>query len=489
MTTAQTRSEPTDGGVAERGFTPMLWLALALGVVLRLVSLDDFPPPMLDEGGWPYSAREWAMYGRMTFDFHTTPGYHVVLGAVFDLFGATMLTARVFSAWLAVLSLALFWWVVRRISADATVAAWSTVLWATCFPAIDIGRRALIEPIQMVAILLVVAALSATRRRAAIVGGALATASLVLIKANAIVLLPAFALALWWDRSAALRTERLAKIGGMALGIALAGAVFLLLYRADPATFTAGWSPTLTKSFLASGAPVLRLGRFVIDPQLIQSGLDFIAAQTPFLFVLGLIGAARAVRDRDATIGGFWTLLLLPFLLLQVLQSPQYFSVLYPAFAIGSAALLVAAARATPGRLAWPVLALWVVVADGLGRSTAAMLFLGRPDRSTVTWLRDRIPAGERVMAAPFVLMQLAEPTVSMFRLPDPPFVPIPDRLREHDVRWIVIDEPEWRTRLARAGIDSAALADTLRPCCSLVHANGYAWIYRVNPTPPRPTP
>jgi len=489
LTTVQAPTERTGASAADRGFTPLLCVALAVGVVLRLASLDEFPPPVLDEGGWPYSVREWAIYGRMTFDFHTTPGYHVVLGAVFDLFGATMLTARVFSACLATLSLVLFWWVVRRISADGTVAAWATVLWATCFPAIDIGRRALIEPIQMVAILLVVSALSTTHRLRAVAGVAVATAALVLIKANAIVLLPAFALALWWDRSAALRAERLWKLGGMALGVALAGAVFLLLQRVDPATFAAGWSPTLNKAFLTSDTPVLRLGRFVIDPQLIQSGLDFVAAQTPFLFVLGVIGAVRAVRDREATIGGFWTLLLLPFLLLQVVQSPQYFSVLYPAFALGSAALLVAATRATSGRLAWPVLALWIVIADGLGRSTAAMLFLDRPDRSTVAWLRERIPAGERVMAAPFVLMQLEEPTVSMFRLPGPPFVPTPDRLREHDARWIVIDEPEWRARLSRAGIDSAAVADTLRHCCTLVHADGYAWVYRVDPTPSRPIP
>ncbi len=465
------------------GFTPLLWVALVIGVALRVISLDSFPPPMLDEGGWPLSVREWATEGLVTYDFHTAPGYHVILGAIFELAEPTLIVARRFSALLSVVTLGLFWWTARRLVDSPRTAAWATVLWATCFPAIDIGRRALIEPIQMLWLIGLLAALTMTGAWAGPVI-ALLTAGLLLTKANAIALLPVFAVAVWWDSHPAVAARTKQKWAGLGAGLAVAALGFVLLYLSDPGEFARGWGPTMEKPSLASAAPLLRAGRFVLDPVLILDGIDFLATQTPFLLVLGSIGALRAVREREQLAAAGWLLVFLPFLLVQVLQSPQYFSVLYPAMALCAATLLTSALRSEPRVLAWPTLALALTVGDGLGRSAGAMLTVHRVDAASVAWLRENVPRDDRVIGAPFLLMQLESTPSSLFRLGDLPWVPTPARVAQAGAQWVVIDRDEWRPRLEERGFDSTAVADTLRDCCALVHSDAYVWVYRVRPTP-----
>jgi 4-amino-4-deoxy-L-arabinose transferase-like glycosyltransferase len=370
------------------------------------------------------------------------------------------------------------WWIARRLTEPRT-AAWATVLWASCFPAIDIARRSLIEPIQMVWLLGLLAAITLTGpATGALV--AVATAGLLLTKANAIVLLPAFALALWWDRAPLLHERRVQKLLAIGIGVVLAGLGFLLLYLTDPPTFVKGWEAILRKPALSSESPVIRIGRFVLDPALALSGVNFVATQTPFLMAFGVVGALRALRDREVVAAGAWVMLLFPFLLLQVLQTPQYFSLLYPAMALAAATLLADADRTARRRAGWPALALALMITDGLVRTTGAMLTVRRTDLATIDWLREQVAPGERVLSVPVLLMQLPARGTSMFELGGPGYVPTPALITRHDARWVVVDRDDWQVRLGRAGLDSAAIADTLRPCCELAHADGYAWTYRV---------
>ena len=465
------------------GFSSLLWIALAVSVGLRVIGLDAAPRPSFDEGGWPLSVRQWALDGLITYDFHTAPGYHLVLGAVFKLAPPTMLTARIFSALIGLAALPLFWWIARRLSDDARVAAWATVILASANPAIDIARRALIEPIQMLWLLGVVGALTLAGPGTGTLV-ALLTAGLLLTKANAVVLLPVFAFSLWWDQNGLLRVRRTQKVGGLAVGVALAGLVFLMLYRLDPATFVHGWGSTMLKEFQPTLSPIVRAGRFVVDPRLALEGVKFLAAESPFLFAFGVVGAARTLRERRLTIAGGWILVLLPFLLLQVVQSPQYFSVLYPALALCAAALLVSAERLESRRPGWAAIAVVVMVVEGLARTSGALLSTQRPDRPTVEFLRERVADSERVLAAPFVLMQLRGPGTSLFELGPEALVPTAAAVERLQANWIVLDRGEWQERLRWIGIDSSTVADSLRDCCDLVHGDSHAWIYRKRAAP-----
>lgn len=453
------------------GFSPLLWIALAVAVGLRVIGLDAAPLPSFDEGGWPLSVRQWALDGLITYDFHTAPGYHLVLGAVFKLAPPTILTARIFSALLGLAALPLFWWICRRLLDDARIAAWATLIWASCYPAIDIARRALIEPIQMVFLLGLLGALTLTGPGTATLV-ALLTAALLLTKANAVVLLPVFALSLWWDLAPRLHARRAQKLGGLAGGVALAGFVFLMLYRLDPATFVRGWGPTMLKEFEPAIAPILRAGRFVVDPRLALDSVKFIAAEVPFLFAFGVVGAARALQERRAAVAGGWIFVLLPFLLLQVVQSPQYFSMLYPALALCAAALLVSA------------MAFALILTNGLLHTSGALLSAHRPDRPTVEFLRERVAGSERVLAAPFVLMQIRGPGTSLFELGPESLLPTAAAVERLQATWVVLDRDEWQERLRWIGVDSGTVADSLRDCCDLVHGDSHAWIYRKRPAP-----
>ncbi len=467
-----------------------LWALVALLVALRAAAALLSLPTHVDEGGWPLSVREWATAGVVSPDLHKAPLYHVVLGLVFRVATPTLLTARLLSVLLGALSLALLWRAVRRLDPDPRVAWWSVLLWGACFPAIDLGSRALIEPLQLAWLCALLAALTATGARAGL-AVAVASAGLLLTKANALVVLPAMALAPWLDVAPAVRAGRGAKLAGLCVGTAVAAATYGALYLSDPATFLRGWVETLARPDVASGEGAIRLGRLAVDLRTIEHGLDFLASQAPFLLALGTVGALRAVARRELLPFAFALLLAFPFVLLQADQPPQYFAMLYPLFAVLAAAWLAEALRAEPTAgsrlLRWPVLAVALLVTEGLARTAAAALLLRAPERPAVAWLRANVAPGERVLAAPYIVMQLPTEGRSIFAVDSAGGVPSPRTLAAEQVTWIAFDTLEWGHYARRGGLDSAAVEAHFAACCAPVWADGAVRVLRVKPDAPPP--
>ena len=459
-----------------------LRLALALAVLLRIVWPLTHMAPMIDEGGWPLSVRQWATDGIVTYDFHTAPGYHLVLGTVFRLTAPTLDSARWASVVLSLCSLALFWLCAQRLLEDRRAAGWATLLWAACFPATDIAQRALIEPLQLVWLLGLILGLTMTGKRT-FVAVALAAAGLLLTKANAMVLLPVLLAALWLPGPAALGERRLAKVGGLAAGFAIAAVAFFALYLYDSETFLLGWGPTMAKAMLDSPMPIVRVGRFVLDPTVIENGTEFLSAQTPFLFALGLLGTIRALLLRRALLAGLWVALLFPFLLVQVIPSPHYFFLLYPALSLVAADLLLGAAREGSGPWRWPTLAVLVIALDGMGRTAALMATAHSADRAAVTYLREHADASDHVLAAPYILMQLGQRGTSIFAIPAAAMAPDSVVQRAEPPEWIVVDPTEWRDRMRAGGhMVVGDPAVWFANCCDRVFADDPYKIYRVRP-------
>ena len=452
---------------------------LALAVLLRVLWPFGSSPTHVDEGGWPFSVRQWATDGLVTYDFHTAPGYHLVLGMVFKLAPPVMLTARLFSVCLSLVSLWLLWWAARRILEDERAAVWAALLWAVCFPANEIAGRALIEPMQLTWLLALLAALCLTGRGAFTLVAA-TTAGLLLTKANALVILPAFAAGAYLDLSPALTARHSEKLAGLGLGMLVAGLAYGGLYLSDPATFVLGWGATMTKATISSAAPFLRLGRLVLDPSVAQRLVEFLGSQTPLLFAFGLAGTARSLLRRQAFGVALWIALLLPFLLVQVFYSPQYFAMLYPALAIVAAALLAGVLPAEPGRWRWPALVVGLIVCDGLGRTAAALATLQAVERPGVTWMREHASEGT-VLAAPYILMQLPNRGVSFYAFAETDYMPNSAGVTIGD--WIAVDALEWSPRFEEVGRDSLAVNAYFAGCCELSFDDGVVRVYRVRRT------
>jgi 4-amino-4-deoxy-L-arabinose transferase-like glycosyltransferase len=458
-----------------------LYVALAIAVVLRVLWPFAHLAPMVDEGGWPFSVRQWATEGLITYDFHVAPAYHVILGGIFKLTSPSLAVARWSSVGLSLGSLGLFWWVSIRLLADRRVALWATLLWTSCFPATDIAQRALIEPLQLLWLLGLLAALCLSGAGAGLAVG-IATLGLLLTKANALVLLPVFAAALWLSGPAVLRERRVAKIGGMLIGVSAAVVAFFMLYRHDPATFADGWGGAMAQSTDKSPMPLVRLGRFVLDPRLIESGVKWLSAQAPFLFALGIVGTLRALLLQRLSVAAMWVTVLLPFLLVQVSPLPNYFFLLYPPLALASADLLAASAHEGGRRWRWPTVAVLFIALDGIVRTATLMATVRAPDRQVVAWLSGHAAPEDRVFAAPYVLMQLRGRGISLFSVTAAAAAPDSVTSSPAPPQWIVVDPGEWRNQMRNGGYAVTEIDSWFARCCSLTFADAGYRVYRVRP-------
>jgi len=457
---------------------------LSAAVLLRLSW--PFRPPLthVDEGGWPLSVREWAVDGIVTFDFHKAPLYHLVLGALYRVAPPTMFTARLLSVLLGLMSLALLWWIAVRLLADRRAALWSVLLWASCFPASDLAGRALIEPLQLMLLLALLAALCSHGRRAGPLV-ALATAALLLTKANALVALPGLGLALFWDRAGPLHESRNAKAAGLAAGVGLAAVAFVGLWMLDPDTFRRGWDATVSRPDVITARGSLRLGRFVLDPRLVEHGLEHLASQTPFLFAIGMLGAVRALSLRSATAPALALVPMLMLVLLQGDQPPQYFATLYPLLALAAAGLLAALNEGPGGRAVWPTIAVALIAVEGMSRTVATSVLLPPPERPAVEWLRSHTDRTAPVMAAPYILMQLRNPALSAFVEPTFPAAPDTATIARTGARWIAVDSREWDSYARKAGLDSTMMEAGFRECCERVFSDRAVRLYRIREPDP----
>ncbi len=458
------RVDATAGSTAPRHLTTALAIGLGVAVLLRLVALAEYPNIVADEGGWPLSVRQWAREGLVTFDFHTAPGYHLGLGAFYALFPPTLLTGRWVSALLGLLTIFLLYRAARTILGGVRPALVAALLWGISSPATAVSRRALIEPFQLAWSMGLLLSCVSTSPLAPLAVFA-CTLFLLLTKANAVILLPAFAAAILWGAPDTPGDSRRAKLVALAAGVVATVACFALLRWLDPVEFARGWGDTLGKPMLPTDDAWLRFGRFVLAPSLLAGGLSLLATQAPLLGVTAVAGAALSRRRRALLAPTLWVLLLTPFLLLQVVQTAQYFSLLYPAFALLAAAAVEYGFTSGGSRRAQAAFAIVALLAvEGAGRTAIAMSRARVPERAGVTWLRSQVAADERVLAAPYLLMQLASPGTSFFELERPSFVPTREGLAASGVRWLVVDGREWLAW--RPTADSARLEAAMDSCC-----------------------
>jgi 4-amino-4-deoxy-L-arabinose transferase-like glycosyltransferase len=181
-----------ESAAQRRRQTAAYLVLFALVIAVRWISLDAYPRITADEGGWPLSVRNWVETGVQSKDYYMAPGYHWLLGIPFRLFGALHSVARPVSVLVSLLTLFLFHRLTRRLAGPG-MAFWSTLLLGTCYPAVLIDRRALMEPFQIALMTGLSLAVVALLDRPAIARGLLVaglTAALLLTKASGLFLLP-----------------------------------------------------------------------------------------------------------------------------------------------------------------------------------------------------------------------------------------------------------------------------------------------------------
>ncbi|GEM_PF-1716093 len=453
--------------------------AIALVVIVHTLWLGRYPIIAPDEGGWPLAVRNWADHGLATFDYYQAPVYHWILGLAFRLFGPTVVVGRDTAAIFTLLGLACFTGAAYRLTGDRRTALWALLLLGLDYATVLTDRRAYIEPFQMFWMnALVFFCLGRTRRD--LVAAALATAGLLLTKANGAFILVALVLASLTDAPPMDRERRRRSWLALAAGAALAALVFAILAMHDPSEFLKGWIATTRGVPVRPGngpgvvPAVFRVGFIVIDPNFAFRILRVLSTDAPFGVVLGTAGAIMALFERRSTLIGWWFFLGLAALIVQAVWLENHLAVLYPAMALGSAWFLAemdrtAMARHRFGvRWTWASIVLVVVLVYDVARFAGGVATTREPSRATVQWLDRHTQPSDVVLAAPYIVMQRTTPAKSFWDLV-PPYLPAADSLQAWHVRWLVVDRKEWIGAMRLQGADLGAFNNALAACCTPV--------------------
>lgn len=474
------------------------WLAAAallLVVALRFLRLGAYPPIEADEGGWPLAVRQYVEEGLREGDYYQSPGYHWLLGGIFRLFGAQHSVSRWATALVALAGLWLFHKLAERLSRSAAVAGWATLLLGTSYLAVLIDRRAFMEPFViaiMLALCLSVSVAASSQSAGRLAAVALLTALLILTKITGAFILPALCVwALWPEEREAAAGPRWKLIAAMVGGTVLAGGVFAAVYASDPANFIKAWTTSLK---LANLPGVTEAKRFGFNPAAIERTIRWYAVYEPFQFGLAVAAFFQAMFSRRQIVMAGWFALGFAFLAAQLYVGSNHYAVVVPPICYLSAWLAEQLHAQAPkirlpggaGPLSWVRAAQVAMVLYSSARLAQGIAHGSQPEEAAVRWLAARADARQRVMAAPYVLMQLpAAAPVSFWRL-GRPYQPSPEAVRAWKADWVVVDGREWEFhhRAASATGNLAALERALAACCELAYRTPAASVWRVKTAP-----
>jgi 4-amino-4-deoxy-L-arabinose transferase-like glycosyltransferase len=476
--------------------------AVGLIAVLRLARITTFPPVVADEGVWLFSVREWlrgppdtwedfpgqTYYWVLGAGYAITPAYHWVMGAVFTVFGFSLHVARVASGLAALVGLAFFYGLARRLF-DARTALWAFLLLGTSFAATAFSRQALIEPFQ-ITWMIALAFFWVGRGRASLIGIAVCTAGLLLTKFSGAFLIPALILASVHDRRRDgplldLRALDLRKVGAVAAGALAAAAVFaaILLSQAEMGAWS--WEGTLLKPQEDPSGALLRVGRFAIVPDVMYEFVQSLAQGEPFLFALAVAATVRGLVYRQAGVAVWWFVIGFVMLAVSLGRLAPYSAMLYPAMALAVAWFVMDLERVEPRpdrKVQWTTLLLAVVVGYSVLRGLAGIGTTRDPTAPAVAWLSPRLEADHVVVAAPYVLVQLPGARhLSMWNLREGFREPSCEELERRGVDWVLVEDREWRSYVGRGGTPRDQADELIAGCGRRTFHSPRASVYRLS--------
>jgi len=388
-----------------------------------------------------------------------SPLFHVLSNLAFTVTGPSIASARLISAVAGAASPVLFFVLIRRITQRRDLAICGALLFSVSEWAAFQSRAALIESLQLALILLTVVLLTFDGWRMAALAG-LACSLVFLTKVNALfVLAPCTVLIVERARGIAAAAEselswksvivRSVIFVGTSLGVA--GLVYALLYFRWPLEFTRAFRFELDgKHFEALSHPLIRVGRFGLDPVFAGRTVLSLFREEPFLLVLASLGVilAASVRQRGSLFFAAWLLIGGAYFLTQMFQPIRYFYLILPAVLFFAVVAIDSISSQKPALTGWSIrprtMAMSVIMlfelayfaANGVANRAAGYA-------NVVRWMQENTQPADRVLASALLSTDLKNRSYQFYRLVAPP-ADLTTATQDYHIRYVVVDTSEW---------------------------------------------
>lgn len=461
-------SDATDKTLARA--LPTRWplvLIFTAGLLLRLVGLGRFPGVMADEGLWTESSKNYVLYGDRFMDRLThallSPFFHVLSSAVFAVSGPSIAAARIISALAGAASPILFFVLIRRMTERRDLALWGALLFSVSEWAAFTSRVALIESLQLALILLTMVLITFDGWRMAVLAG-VAFSLVLLTKVNAIFALAPCTVLLAQhartnthesDSKSPWKRVALRSCVFLVVSLGVAGAIYGLLYLSWPVEFTRAFKYELDgKHFEALSHPLVRVGRFGIDPIFAGRTLLALFREEPFFLVLASLGlvVASYLRPRGSLFFAAWLLIGGAYLLTQMFQPLRYFYLIFPAilfFAVVAIDAISSPRVPLTARLVRPqTAAISLIIVFELAYFAAnGIANRGGGYANVVGWMQENTRPADRVLASALLSTDLKNRSYQFYRLLGSP-QDLTRATQDFHIKYVVVDTSEWSLAL-----------------------------------------
>ncbi|MFL5613842.1 MAG: ArnT family glycosyltransferase [Gemmatimonadaceae bacterium] len=436
-------------------------LAIVFGgaFVTRVIALGSFPAIKADEGLWTRSTKNYVLFGDWFLDRHThlflSPLFHLLSIPLFRLLGPTIVAGRLVSALAGTLSVWLLYVLVRRVTLQPRIALISAMILACSEWGILQSREALIESLE-VCVILACATVLTFEGMLALVGGGVLFGLLLLTKINAIFMAApiAYLVMMSSTRSGNPLTSPRAWLSASIVGLTgalIAGAGYYLLYRTHPADFFGAFKYELDGVHFESGShPLVRIGRFGIDP--VQVGRTIIALfrEEPILLTFTTIGVAILpwVRTRGVSFFATWLFVGAVFFFAQMYQPIRYFYLLMPGIVCFAAVFLDWLARPmgqsspTSRRVAYAATSAFLAF-DLMYTAMNAVANRNNWFTDVHGWLQANTNPRDRLMVSAMLATDVPNPAYAYYRVVHGP-EDLDPVIRQLHIRYVVTDDAEW---------------------------------------------
>lgn len=438
-----------------RGLRIVLPIAALMALVaLRFVGLGDYPALNPDEGFWTSGARNSVLFGDAFMDgrLHPflSPGMFVALSSWFQLMTPSLETARAFSAFAGLAACALLLIVGRR--AYPTHPWLVSILFGFSAYSLVLHRVALLEAHQTFWLVLAGTLWLSRKGYATSLGAGLALGCALLVKSNAVFLVPAFILTLP-ERDDARRGDKRLGLAFLAALIVVAGAGYLAAWAYDPARFVSAFKYELDGNHFADEGVLFRVARFGLHPGRLMTVAMQVVTLEPVLFTIASLGLFFVIRDwkgasRADRFFAWWAMLGAAFHFGQIYIEARYFTTLVPAAAYLAANPIQ---RWMAARGGWRVLGIATVsLLMALGTARAVRGIILRPNAEywqLVAWVDDNVQAGSPTLVSPSIGLSLPLQAYDFFRLMRPydgARVTLASVVERLGIRYLIVDS-EWR--------------------------------------------